>query len=90
MSLEHTKTPYDCPANLIIKKHKRKVNKIEIGDLVQCGKDWNNRVGLVIADEKAFWCIENHFDVCNCIVHKESIKIIKKQVVPKKYIKYLK
>lgn len=64
--------------------------KIEIGDLVQCGKDWKNRVGIVIADEKNFWCIKGCVDVCNCIVHKKDIKIIKKQVVPKKYIKYLK
>lgn len=64
--------------------------KIEIGDLVQCtGSAWKNKVGLVIADETAYWCIKDHYDVANCIVDKKYIKIIKKQVVPKKFIKYL-
>jgi len=63
--------------------------KIEIGDLVQFNWCGTKKVGLVLADESAYWCISNHYDVANCIVDKKTIKIIKKQVVPKKYIKYL-
>ena len=65
-------------------------NKIELGDLVQLKGIWKNRVGLVDGTSKDFWCIKDHFSAAGAIVHEKDIVIIKKQVVPKKLIKYIK
>ena len=64
--------------------------KVEVGDLVQLSKVWNKKIGLVIGTEKDWWCIKKHFDVAGCIAHRGDIKIIKKEVVPKKLRRYLK
>jgi hypothetical protein len=65
---------------------------IEIGDLVETRKNsgWGKMVGIVTANDKAWYLLENHFSIHNCIVDIKDInKIIKKQLIPKKYQKYL-
>ena len=69
---------------------KKLSQKIEIGDLVQCNNWQGKPVGIVKADARSYWCIKGCFDVDNRIVHEEDITIIKKHVVPKKYLKNLK
>ena len=69
-----------------IKKEKKM--KIEVGDLVQLKGIWKNRVGIVIAKTR-FYILKNHLDACGCIVDLKDVRLIKKQVVPKKYKRYL-
>lgn len=66
-----------------------KKQKIEVGDLVQIGGIWKKRIGIVRALDDAWYMLKNHIDVSNCMVERKDVKIIKKQIVPKKYIKYL-
>lgn len=59
--------------------------------LIECSpKEADKIIGLVTSTDKNWWCIKNHFTVANCMAHKKEIKIIKKAVVPKNLIKYLK
>ncbi len=61
--------------------------RFKVGDLVQLNKFWDNRVGLVRADDKAWWVILNHFAVANCICSADAVvKVIKRQVVPARYV----
>jgi hypothetical protein len=66
--------------------------KIEVGDLVQLKGIWKNKVGIVLETETSkngWYLIENHIDACHCIVDLKDVKLIKKQVIPKKYKNYL-
>lgn len=68
----------------------KKVIKFNLGDLVRLGGIWKGKVGIVTADDKAWWVIKDHYDIANSIVHKSDVvKVLKKQCVPKKYIKLL-
>ena len=68
---------------------KKKLIKFHLGDIVQLNSTWNRRIGLVQADDKAWWVIRKHFDIANCIVRpSDVVKIIKKKAVPKRYLKY--
>lgn len=54
--------------------------KIKIGDLVQLSGIWKGKVGIVLATDKAWWIIKDHFDVSDCIAHKNDIlRVIKKK-----------
>ena len=64
--------------------------RFKVGDLVQLNKFWENRVGIVRADDKAWWVIRGHFDIANCICGPDAVvKVIERQVVPAKYIRFL-
>ena len=66
--------------------------EIEVGDLVQLKGIWKNRVGIVLATDTnrgQGYVIKDHIDACHCIVDLKDVKLIKKQVVPKKYKRYL-
>ncbi len=64
--------------------------QIEVGDLVMLNKIWRNKIGLVQADDTAWYVIKNHFSIANCICKAEDVvRIFKKHAVPKKYCKYL-
>ncbi len=73
-----------------MKRAKKKLN-IEKGDLVYaewCGK---KLCGLVVGNDKDWYVLNDHFDICKCMVDRNSIKkIIKKNVVPKKYMRFVK
>lgn len=69
---------------------KEKLLKFNVGDVVQLNRGWKNRIGFVKATDKAWWVIKYHWDVANCIVKQSDVvKIIKRNVVPKKLVKYL-
>jgi len=69
---------------------KKKIIKFKLGDVVQLNKFWNNRIGIVKADNKSWWVINGHYDIANCICEaKDVIKIIKKSVIPKNLLKYV-
>lgn len=63
--------------------------KIEKGDLVQLKGIWKNRVGIVEATDRVWCVIKNHISACGCIADLSEVKLIKKQVIPKKYLKYI-
>jgi hypothetical protein len=66
--------------------------KIEVGDLVQLKGIWENKVGIVLATENnrgKNYVIRGHIDACHCIADLKEVKLIKKQIVPKKYKRYL-
>lgn len=69
------------------------VKRIRVGDLVEIKKTstWYDSIkrGFVIADETAWWMIKNHFDINHNIIHEKELKVIVKQVIPKKYQRYL-
>ena len=62
--------------------------KIEKGDLVEVPE--MKLVGLVIGTPKDWWVCKNNIDVANHLVDKKDVKIIKKNVVPKNLIKFIK
>jgi len=66
----------------------KKQVKIEKGDLVKANGIWGGKIGVVVGDESDWWCIKDHFDVRGCIVEREDIQLIRKALVPIKYIKY--
>lgn len=71
------------------KSSKRHSVKFELGDLVKVGDIWN-MMGVVRADSRSWWVIKDHYDVNHCIVHRNDIvKVVKKQAVPRKYLRYL-
>jgi len=63
--------------------------KIEKGDLVQLKGIWKNKVGIVLATDKDWWVIEGHIDACHCIADLKNVVLLKKQVIPKQYKKFL-
>jgi len=68
-----------------------KKSNIQVGDLVAV-KNWDSiKGGIVTATDKFWFVIKDHFEVNGCIVSKDDItKIIHKQLIPKKYYKYIK
>jgi hypothetical protein len=64
--------------------------KIEKGDLVQLKGIWKNRVGLVDGIETDWFVIKNHISAAGCIADLKDVILVKKQVVPKQYLKCLK
>jgi len=66
----------------------KKLN-IEVGDLVEV-KNHKFKGGIVKADDTMWYVLDDHFDVNNRIVDRDNIvKIIKKQLIPAKWVKYL-
>jgi hypothetical protein len=64
---------------------------IKKGDLVQLtGSVWGNRVGIVVATDKAWYVSKDHIDACGCIASLKDTKLIKRNVIPKKYLHLLK
>lgn len=63
--------------------------KIEKGDLVQLNGIWKKRVGVVLALDNSWYVPNKHIDACNCIVNLTDVKLLKKQVIPKQYLKHL-
>ena len=71
-------------------RKKTKPLKFRVGDLVQLNKTWNGVVGIIRADDKAWWVVRGHYDIANCICSGEDVvKVIKRQVVPARYIRKL-
>ena len=61
--------------------------KFKLGDVVQLSKRWESRVGIVRADDKAWWVIRGHFDIAQCICEaKDVVRVIRRQVVPRRYL----
>ncbi len=61
--------------------------KFELGDLVQLSKGWGSRVGIVRADDKAWWVIRRHYDIAHCICKaKDVVRVIKRQAIPRRYL----
>ena len=64
--------------------------KFKLGDIVQLSKKWKNKIGFVIADDKSWWVIKNHYDIANCMcTAKDVVKVIKSDAIAKKYLKYI-
>lgn len=71
-------------------KRKRKPIRFALGDLVQLNSFWDRRIGIVKADDKAWWVARGCYDIAHCICSaKDVVKVIAKGVVPKKYLKYV-
>jgi len=74
----------------------RKIGKttvIEVGDLVEA-KSWKGSRYLpqgkgIVSKVKAWYLLRDMVEVKSCLIDKKDIKIIAKQVVEKKYHKYL-
>ena len=70
-------------------KGKRKP-QFALGDLVQLNAFWDRRVGIVKADDRAWWVIDGHYDIANCICEaKDVVRVITKGAIPKKYLRYI-
>jgi hypothetical protein len=70
-------------------KMKHKIIKFKLGDIVKLNDSWSNRIGLVKADDKAWYVIKNHWDIAGCIVKTSDVaKVIYPNAVPRKYLKY--
>ena len=61
--------------------------KFKLGDLVQLNKLFERRVGIVRADDKAWWVIRGHYDIAHCICKaSDVVRVIKRQVIPARYL----
>ena len=64
--------------------------KFALGDLVQLNKFWENRIGIVKADDTAWYLIRGHYDIGNCIAKgSDVVRVIVKGAVKKGYLKYV-
>jgi hypothetical protein len=64
--------------------------KIQCGDLVQLNDRWDKRIGIVKADDKAWYVTTDHWDIAGCICEaKDVVKILQKRVIPKRLLKYV-
>ena len=73
-----------------MRRKKQKPVRFKVGDLVQLSSFWEGRVGIVRADDKVWWVIRGHYDVASCIVSADDVaKVIRRQVVPARYIRKL-
>jgi len=67
-----------------------KLIKFNKGDLVQLNKFWGYKIGIVKSDDKNWYVIKGHWDIANCICEaKDVLRIIKRNCVPKKYLRYV-
>lgn len=67
----------------------RRTVKFDLGDLVRVGGIWRNMVGVAIADSRSWWVLHGHVEVNRCMIDRKDVtKIIKKQCVPKRYLKW--
>lgn len=67
---------------------KRRV-KFKLGDLVQLSDRWQNKIGLVKANGRAWYVIRGHYDIADCICKaSDVVKVITPNAVPKKLLRY--
>lgn len=74
-------------SKISMKQARKAVQKIEVGDFVEI-KNCSIKKGIVFATE-GFYLSKDHIDIQNRIVNRKDVTIIKKQIIPKKYQKYL-
>jgi len=65
----------------------KKEIKVNVGDLVLLSPRRGSKVGLVEADGSDWYCLEGYYSVAGKIVRPAEIyKVLKRNVVPEKYI----
>jgi hypothetical protein len=64
--------------------------KFSLGDVVQLNKFWDNRIGIVVADDTAWYVIRDHYSIANCICEaSDVVRVVIKGAIPKKWELYI-
>jgi hypothetical protein len=64
--------------------------KFAVGDLVQLSKFWGNKIGIVKADDTAWYVLRRHFDIADCICSpSDVVRVIRKRAISPKLLKYI-